>query len=93
MLQEKRNPKGAGRKPGSPNKRKRELDELITEDDVALCMQTIKNAIANSENKRLRLDAAFYLLDQKFGKARQRNEITGANGNEFILEIKDYRGK
>lgn len=83
---------GAGRKPGIPNKRRKALDELIDDKDVELCMKTIKEAIKNTTNAKLKLDAAFYLLDQKFGKARQRNEITGSEGKEFVLEIRDYRG-
>lgn len=84
---------GAGRPKGGRDKRKMEFAELISDKTVAECVAALENIVRTAENNMLKLNAITYILDQKYGKARQRNEITGANGTEFILEIKDYRGK
>jgi hypothetical protein len=70
---------GAGRPKGVPNLAKMVLQHRISDKDVALALSTLRDAMA-SDNWKARISAAQYLLDQKFGKARQSTEITGKDG-------------
>jgi len=79
---------GAGRKPGIPNLIKKSLQQKITDRDVVLALNTLRAAM-ESDNWRARVGAATYLLDQKFGKARQNVELSNPEGQSFRL-IFDY---
>lgn len=96
----------AGRKKGSPNKAKRELQELINDSVVNKCLTNLEilanGVVLQKEDKKGNTKiytaapdyfANAYLLDQKFGKARQRQEITGKDGEKFEMVISDYRGQ
>ena len=76
---------GAGRKRGSPNLAKMVLQKRITDADVNLALETLRDAMA-SDNWKAKVSAAQYMLDQRFGKARQSTEITGKDGAPIKFE-------
>lgn len=82
---------GAGRPKGKPNLDKREFQEMITDKDVASAVKAIRDCLNSADNQRIRLEAASYLLDQKFGKARQRVD-TNLNGG-IMLVVNDLTSK
>lgn len=75
---------GAGRPPGIISKVKQMLKNEITEKDVQLALKTLRNnmkgKLATASNA-----AAMYLLDQKFGKARQ--PIANSDDEPFKVEV------
>ena len=63
---------GAGRPKGKPNLDKREFIEMITDKDVNDSIEVLRSCLKDKDNKKLAIDSATYLLDQRFGKARQK---------------------
>lgn len=78
----------AGRKKGSLNKDRKDFIDLISDKDVSECIAVLKKVLRNGQNEKLKLDAATYILDQKFGKARQRTDLNFEGGIE--IRINDF---
>lgn len=76
---------GAGRKRGGLNQLRRDLQKLITEKDVTLAMATLRSKMKTEKD----VESAKYLLDQKYGKARQRVEEEVEGKVEVRLTIRD----
>lgn len=72
---------GGGRPKGATGKAKKMLRELITDENVKLAIKTLTDAIQNGN-----IDAAKYLLDQKFGKPRQSMEMEHTGGVTIIRD-------
>jgi len=72
---------GAGRKKGSIDPKKKLLRELITDDHVKTALKCLTDAVKDGS-----IDAAKYLLDQKFGKPRQSMEVEIPNGVTIIRD-------
>lgn len=66
---------GAGRKAGVSNLIKKTLQDKITPADVTLALKTLRDAM-KCDNWKAKIEAAEYLLDQKFGKASQSVDLT-----------------
>jgi hypothetical protein len=80
--------KGAGRPKGGLDKARKDFIDLISDKDVGECIAVLKKVLRNGQNEKLKLDAATYILDQKFGKARQRTDLNIENGIE--IRINDF---
>lgn len=81
---------GAGRPKGKTNLDKREFQEIITGKDIENAVKAVRDCL-NSDNQKLRLDAAAYLIDQKFGKARQKLDTNLTGG--IMLVVNDLAGQ
>lgn len=75
--------KGAGRPKGGVSKLRKDLQELITSDDIKTALLTLRSKMREGDT-----DSAKYMLDQVFGKARQRTDLSLEGGLELI--IKDF---
>lgn len=71
---------GAGRPKNATNKIKEELGKLITKEDVALAFKVLRKKMNDNDNY-----AAMYLLDQKFGKARQKIDANLEGGIMLVV--------
>ncbi len=71
-----------GRPKGKVNKIKEQLQNLITDETVKICLSQLEKLA-----KKGNTDAIKYLLDQKFGKATQRTELTGQDGKGIKIEV------
>lgn len=74
---------GAGRPKGGVSKLRKDLQELITNDDISKALSVLRFKMKDGDT-----DSAKYILDQAFGKARQRNDLSLEGGIELI--IKDF---
>lgn len=77
---------GAGRPKGGMDSIRKEIVELITEADVNLAFEVLRKKMRKGDNS-----AAMYLLDQKYGKARQKIDANLAGG--IMLVVNDLTGK
>ncbi len=71
-----------GRPKGKINKVRKMLQEQISDKTVTMCIRKLEK-LAGEGNT----DAIKYLLDQKFGKATQRTELTGEDGKKVQIDI------
>jgi hypothetical protein len=76
---------GAGRPKGGVDKIRGEFLKLIKAKDVKAAMEVLRNKMAKREDGDV--DAAKYILDQKYGKAKQRVDATIEGG--VVLTITD----
>jgi len=72
----------AGRKKGQVDKKTKLLRGLISDKDVSLALTCLRNAIKDNKS----VDAAKYLIDQRFGKPRQSVDIEGGLGVTIIRD-------
>lgn len=77
---------GAGRPIGGMGRLKKEFDKLIRPQDIRKAMEVLREKIDNKDS-----DAAKYILDQKFGKARQR--VEGSIEGGIIIMVNDVTGQ
>ena len=61
----------AGRPKGGVDRVRQEFIDLITNDDVKKALSVLRNKMKDGDS-----DAAKYILDQKFGKAKQRTDLS-----------------
>lgn len=76
----------AGRPRGGMDIIRKEISELITEADVNLAFSVLRKKMQKGDNS-----AAMYLLDQRYGKARQKIDANLAGG--IMLVVNDLTGK
>lgn len=67
-----------------------EFRDHFSKKDIDGFMIAIKKVIETSKNEKNRLAALFYVLDQYYGKAKQKNELTGLDGQELKITITDF---
>lgn len=78
---------GSGRKKGIGLKYKRDISNYFTEAEVIEYISMLKER-AVDDNKLLAL-----VIEQLFGKAPQRMELTGADGEKLTIEISEVIAK
>ena len=59
------------------------ITDKIGEEAITFCVDTMRDPLINYTH---RLTAATYLIDQKYGKAKQRLEHTGKDGDAIIFQ-------
>jgi hypothetical protein len=83
-----------GRKKGSLNKERKLIRDLITDAMVDECIDKLMELVRGIEvegkdgkvySQAPNTQAITYLLDQKFGKAINKTEITGKDGEGIVL--------
>jgi len=75
---------GSGRKPGTVSKAaqlKRRFEDYFTEAEVKDLMADLKNAMARDPKLQI------FVLEQLFGKAPQRLEVTGRDGSQLVVSM------
>lgn len=90
---------GAGRKPGSPNRKRRvgaaarievtALAKTYTE----MALRTLAEIAEGGQSEAARVSAASALLDRGWGRPTQATEVTGKDGAPFVLEIVRFADK
>jgi hypothetical protein len=58
----------------------------LKDKDIDTAIAVLRDAMANGDMKE-RLAAATYILDQRFGRARQAVELTGGDDGNIIHKI------
>lgn len=78
---------GAGRKPGIANEAHRLIENAITQSDVDKALGVLRFAMSRkAKNIKAAVSASTYILDQKFGKARQSVDLS-SNGKPILVKI------
>ena len=71
---------------GALGPRRKSLMLLITDSDVKTAIKVMRDQM-KSGAPRDKITCAQYLLDQRFGKARQSVELSGKDGESFRIII------
>lgn len=71
----------AGRKRHSRDKLT--VADFFTPEDIQLLMQELRTQVFEKHDK----DLTKFAIEQIFGKAMQRNELTGADGSQLVFAI------
>ena len=66
--------------PTTTNGKRKKLEELLTMEDVELAIEVLRLCLRDGDK-----EIAKYIIDQKFGQASKRTEVTGANGEPMNL--------
>lgn len=61
--------------------------------NVASKAAAVKSSGLDSDNEGIRQGVASEILDRVMGKPKQRSELTGADGGELTLTLKDWRSE
>lgn len=78
---------GSGAKKGNKHSSlRKEILELISDKDMKDAFEVCRTVLTGDDLK-LALQAATYLIDQRFGRPKQRTELTGEDGGKVSLEI------
>ncbi len=78
---------GAGAKKGNKHSSlRKEILELISDKDMKDAFKVCRKVLTGSD-QRLALQSATYLIDQRYGRPKQRTELTGEDGGKVSLEI------
>ncbi len=85
-------PRTGGRKPGTPNKATADVKALasVHAPEAIRVLVSIMNSTASSDTARVA--AARDLLDRAFGRAHQRTEVTGKDGEPFAALVQEIDG-
>lgn len=75
-----------GRAKGTPNKITSEI-KAIAQQYGQEAIETIVSIMTNGESEQARLAASKELLDRAYGKAQQHTEVSGADGEPFVIKI------
>lgn len=75
---------------GNPNGRRAEISSKRSFAKLGdRAMKVIEDMMDNSEDPKIRFDAAKYLADRAFGKPAQSVEVAGKDGGPLVAIIRD----